>query len=107
MPWRGSTARSRAWSVPWAAKRRGWAGWRYGLRLLPQAVLPAVAIGLFGVVPLIGGNASTPDLIFRLFPAGAVFLLAAAAAGLALIVARVLARVRGRAAQPAASPSSA
>lgn len=91
----------------WAAKRRAWAGWRYGLRLLPQAVLPAVAIGLFGVVPLIGGNASTPDLIFRLFPAGAVFLLAAAAAGLALIVARVLARVRGRAAQPAASPSSA
>lgn len=79
----------------WSARRAAWPGWRFGLRLLPQMIGPALAVLVFLVVPSLEGNAATPIDIFGLMPAAMVLLLALGASGVILIVARTMRRTQG------------
>lgn len=78
----------------WASKRTRWPGWRFGLRLIPQLVMPALAVYLFAALPLINGNSATALDVFGLWPAAAVLILALAIVGVALTLRRV--SLRGR-----------
>ena len=79
----------------WSDRRAAWPGWRFGLRLLPQAIGPALAILTFFVLPSLEGNATTPLDILAFWPATMVLLLVLGASGLVLLVARTVHRVRG------------
>ncbi len=76
----------------WAARRAGWPRWRYAVRLVPQLVLPALAVFVLVVAPALQDNSLTTADAFRLFPALMVLLTASAAVGLAVTTARVRAR---------------
>ncbi|MFC9559042.1 serine hydrolase domain-containing protein [Agromyces sp. NPDC056965] len=80
----------------WAARRRLWSGWRFGLRLLPQLVAPAAAVFLFLVATSLQGNSFTPISVFWLYPAFMVLLLALSVVGLVVTAARVGYRLRER-----------
>lgn len=71
-------------SSAWAARRRAWPSWRFGLRLLPQLVLPALAVGVFVVLPTSAGPGVTAVDAFGLWPAVMVLLAAGAVVGLTL-----------------------
>src|SRR5699024_8945931 len=62
----------------WATRRAGWSGWTYALRLAPQAVFPALAVVLVGVVPVLQNNSSTPYDVLTFWPAAALLVLALA-----------------------------
>ena len=75
----------------WSQRRAAWPRWRLGLRLLPQAIGPVLAILVFLVLPIVQRNAITPVDAFAVWPAAMVLLLALAASGAALIIARAAA----------------
>lgn len=77
----------------WATRRAGWSGWTYALRLAPQAVFPALAVVLVGVVPVLQNNSSTPYDVLTFWPAAALLVLALAVSGVALIGARTWRRL--------------
>ncbi|WP_147918732.1 serine hydrolase domain-containing protein [Ruania zhangjianzhongii] len=72
----------------WSQRRASWPRWRLGLRLLPQTIGPVLAILVFLVLPSLEGQATTPVDVFALWPAAMVVLLALAASGAALLIAR-------------------
>lgn len=78
----------------WADRRNSWSGWRYGLRLLPQLIMPVAAVIVVGVLPVIDDNAATVLDVFGLWPAAIVLLLVSALAGATLITARLVQRRR-------------
>lgn len=78
----------------WSARRAAWPGWRFWLRLLPQAVGPALAAVCLLVVPSLQGNATTPVDIVGFWPAAMVLVIAAGVSGLSLIVTRAVRRAR-------------
>ncbi|HLR96820.1 MAG TPA: serine hydrolase domain-containing protein [Jiangellaceae bacterium] len=88
----------------WAMRRAGWPGWRYALRLLPQLVFPALAMGALLVVPSLQGNSSTPLDVFGRWPAAIVLLLVLGVSGVVLIVARLLSRYRRGAGESRGNP---
>lgn len=73
----------------WTARRTHHRWWRRLLRLLPQAVMPVIA--LFLVVGLTAGpgNPATPWDVFGLWPAAMVLVLSAALVGAVLIAVRL------------------
>lgn len=73
----------------WAVRRGSWAGWRYGLRLLPQLIMPAIGVLLFLVVPNLQNNSATARDAFFLWPALAILVVVAALAGLLLTGLRI------------------
>lgn len=84
-------ARGVARSGRWAEKRARHPWWRRVLRLLPQAVMPAVALALFVGLTTGSGNPATPLDVFALWPAAMVLVLVWAVVGVVLIAARVVA----------------
>lgn len=72
----------------WSQRRATWPRWRLGLRLLPQTIGPVLAILVFLVLPSLQRQAITPVDVFAAWPAAMVLLLALAASGAALIIAR-------------------
>jgi len=78
----------------WAARRSARPTWRYALRLLPSMVFLVVAGYVFLVLPRLQGNATTTFDALFIWPALMILLLALAASGLVLTVARTLGRVR-------------
>lgn len=72
----------------WSQRCATWPRWRLGLRLLPQAIGPGLAILVFLVLPSLERSATTPVDAFAVWPAAMVLLLALAASGAALIIAR-------------------
>ena len=76
----------------WSQRRATWPRWRLGLRLLPQAIGPVLAILVFLVLPIVQRNAITPVDALAVWPAAMVLLLALAASGATLIIARSVAR---------------
>lgn len=91
----------------WSQRRSAWPGWRFGLRLLPQVVGPALVVLVFLVLPSLEGHATTPVDAFGLWPAAMVLLLALGASGLALVIARSASRAAGMHAGDSAFPQSA
>ena len=81
-------------SGAWASRRRRWPSWRFGLRLLPQLLMPAVALGVFVVLPRLSGPSASAVDAFGLWPAAMVLLLVSAAVGLMLTVVRMHRRLR-------------
>ena len=81
-------------SGDWVARRRRWSGWRFGLRLLPQLVLPAAAVGAFVVLPRLAGDGASAVDAFGLWPAAMILLLVSAVVGLLLTAVRVGRRLR-------------
>lgn len=81
----------------WAAKRADVPRWRFGLRLLPQLVMPVVALALFVGIPLNPRDYATAVTVFGLWPAGTTLILTAAVVGVAVTIARVKKRVTGAA----------
>lgn len=81
-------------SEAWVARRRQWPGWRFGLRLLPQLVLSAVAVGVFVVLPRLAGDGASAVDAFGLWPAAMILLMISAAIGLMLSVVRLAGRHR-------------
>jgi CubicO group peptidase (beta-lactamase class C family) len=77
----------------WVERRKRWPGWRFALRLLPQLIMPAAAVFVFVVLPLLQNNTATPLDAFGLWPAAMILLLAGAVAGLTLTVVRIWRRV--------------
>lgn len=80
----------------WAERRRSWPLWRIGLRLVPQLIMPALALFVFGYGSAAQNNPLTPADVFRIYPALAVLVLAGALVGIALIAARLSRHFRGR-----------
>ena len=78
----------------WAGRRRHHPAWRFGLRLLPQLLVPALAVTIFLVLPVAEDNSATPLDAFGLWPAAMILLLATGAGGLALTIARFWNRTR-------------
>lgn len=73
----------------WTGRRRNHPWWRRIVRLVPQAVMPAVSLLLFVGLTLGRGNPATPVDVFGLWPAAAVLVLVAGVTGVAVIVARL------------------
>ena len=78
----------------WVRRRARWPLWRFTLRLVPQLIMPAVAVLLFVVGSSVQRNALTPADVFRLYPALMVLVLALAGVGLTLTTLRVVVAVR-------------
>lgn len=76
-------------SSRWAEKRADHPWWRRVLRLLPQAIMPIVALGVFVGLTLGQGNPATPLDIFGVWPALMILIAAAGIVGLLLIVSRL------------------
>lgn len=76
-------------SSRWAEKRADHPWWRRALRLLPQAIMPIVALGVFVGLTLGSGNPATPLDIFGVWPALMILIAAAGIVGLLLIVYRL------------------
>lgn len=94
-------------SSRWAARRRRWPAWRFGPRVLPQLVMPALAVGVFMVLPTFAGPGVTAVDAFGLWPAALVLLLAGALVGLTLTGLRLVGRRRwGRLASCTSSGST-
>ena len=94
-------------SSRWASRRRHWPGWRFGLRLLPQLLLPAAAVGVFVVLPWASGPGVTAVDALGLWPAAMILLLVAALVGAVLTVLRLVGRRRwGRVAVCTSSAST-
>ena len=87
--WRGIRS-----AVRWSERRKDWAWWRFGLRLLPQLIAPAVAVFLFLVAPVLQHNSFTTANVLLLFPALMVLLVGAATVGVVVTVARVARRAQ-------------
>ena len=68
----------------WVARRGRRPGWLFGIRLLPQLVMPVVAIGVFVVLPRLAGQSASAVDAFGLWPAAMVLLLVSAVVGLTL-----------------------
>lgn len=77
----------------WSTRRSERSGWTYALRLAPQAVFPALAVVLFGVVPTLQNNSSTPYDVLTVWPAAMVLVIALAVSGVALISTRAWSRL--------------
>lgn len=75
----------------WAHRRAHYPRWRRLLRLLPQAVAPALALFVFVGLTAGPGNSATPVDAYGLWPAATTLLLVGAAVGITLITARTLA----------------
>ena len=56
----------------WVARRDPWPAWHFGLRLLPQLLMPAVAVGAFVVLPPLSGPRASAVDAFGLWPAAMV-----------------------------------
>jgi CubicO group peptidase (beta-lactamase class C family) len=82
---------------PWVERRKDWPGWRFGLRLLPQLIMPSTAVLIFAVVPTLQNNSATAYDAFALWPAAIILVIVAAVAGAALTAARVGHRIGRRA----------
>lgn len=91
----------------WAARRAAWPLWRYVLRLTPQLIAPAVVVLLFGVATTLQDNSAVPADVLGLHPAAMILLLAGAAVGVALIIARLMKRRTSRPASPPNEEASA
>lgn len=89
----GLGARGLRRSASFSARRRSWPGWRFGLRLLPQLLLPAVALAVVVVLPALSGPGVTAIDAFGLWPAAMVLLLTAAVVGLGLTGLRIARRL--------------
>lgn len=76
-------------SGKWARKRAGHPWWRRVLRLLPQAIMPVLALSVFVGLTLGEGNPATPLDVFGVWPALMVLIAAAGLVGLLLIVSRL------------------
>lgn len=79
-------------SQRWADKRSHFPTWRFGLRLLPQLIMPLAAIVLFIGIPLNPQDHATALVVFGLWPAGMVLVLTAAAVGAVVTTLRVKSR---------------
>ena len=90
----------------WAERRREWPTWRYLVRQAPQALLVALGVLLFLVVPELQDNPATPLDVLALWPAVMVLLLVLALSGIVLITLRLRHRwaVNGPSGEP--SPGS-
>ncbi|GAA1491342.1 serine hydrolase domain-containing protein [Brachybacterium sacelli] len=75
----------------WARERRSHRWWRRLLRLLPQAVMPALAAFVFFGLTAGARNPATPLDAFALWPAATTFILIAGIVGTFLITARLVA----------------
>lgn len=73
----------------WAVKRRHFPGWRFWLRLVPQLIMPVVALVLFVGIPFNPQDHATPLDVFGLWPAGMMLILVAAVIGIVLTVFRI------------------
>lgn len=94
-------------SRSWAHRRAEYPWWRRILRLLPQAIMPAMTIGLYVGLTLGRGNPATPLDVLGLWPALMIGIAAAGIVGLVVIVAQVRAFVgldRRRSEPPRFSP---
>ena len=91
----------------WVARRDRWPGWRFGLRLLPQLLMPAIALGAFVVLPQLSGPSATAVDAFGLWPAAMVLLMVSAVVGLALTGVRTARRLRAQRAKRPAIDSAA
>ena len=78
----------------WSTRRAAWSGWRFGLRLLPQAIGPALAVGVLFVVPSLERNATTPVDMFGFWPAAMVLVGVLGVSGASLILSRAVHRAR-------------
>lgn len=76
-------------SRSWARRRAEHPWWRRILRLLPQAIMPAMAIGLFVGLTLGRGNPATPLDVLGLWPALMIGIAVAGIVGVVVIAARV------------------
>ena len=76
----------------WVQRRREWPAWRFGLRLLPQLIMPVVAVGAFVVLPLLQNNTATAADVLGIWPAATILLLVSGVSGLALSTVRVVRR---------------
>ncbi|WP_393916045.1 serine hydrolase [Halostreptopolyspora alba] len=81
----------------WAARRAAWPLWWFVPHLLPQLVVPTLAVLVFLVAPTLRGNTYTPAEVVRLFPSLAVLLTALGVVGMGLTAARVTAWLRAAA----------
>lgn len=88
---------------PWVERRRSFPIWRIALRLLPQLIIPAAAVGVFLVMPAIKNNSATPLDAFGLWPAAMILFLTAAVAGLLLTALRIRGLVMSRRSQQSAA----
>src|SRR5699024_2459720 len=75
-------------------RRAAWSGWRFGLRLLPQAIGPALAVGVLFVVLSLERNATTPVDMFGFWPAAMVLVGVLGVSGASLILSRAVHRAR-------------
>lgn len=73
----------------WARKRAEHPWWRRILRLLPQAIMPMLALVTFVGLTLGQGNPATPLNVFGLWPALMVLIAVGGLIGVVLIVARL------------------
>lgn len=80
----------------WSQRRASWPRWRLGLRLLPQAIGPVLAILAFLVLPNLEPGTATPFDIFAFWLAAMVLLLALATSGVTLIITRSVHRATGK-----------
>ncbi|WP_231445094.1 serine hydrolase domain-containing protein [Brevibacterium zhoupengii] len=73
----------------WARKRAQHPWWRRSLRLLPQAIMPIVAVSVFVGLTFGQANPATTLDIFGLWPAFMVLIATGGLVGVVLIVARL------------------
>lgn len=76
----------------WAARRADFPRWRFGLRVVPQLIMPMAALVLFVGIPLNPRDYATALTVFGLWPAGMVLILTAAAVGVVLTTLRLRSR---------------
>ena len=86
----------------WARARAGLPVWRFVLRQLPQAVMPALAGTLFLGLTAGPDNPATPVDAFGLWPAATTLLLAGGAVGVVLITLRTVRYISARKTPPGA-----
>lgn len=91
-----ATLRGLLRSRRWVSRRQHFPGWRFGLRMIPQLIMPGLVILLFGVLPLVHDNSATAVDVFGLWPAAMVLLLTAGAAGVVMVATRSVRRVTTR-----------
>lgn len=84
------TVRGTLRSGRWVERRQQQPVWRFVLRLLPQLIMPATAVAVFGVLPLLKSNSATPVDAFGLWPAGMILLLVLGLSGLLLTITRIV-----------------
>lgn len=74
---------------PWATKRAQFPAWRFWLRLVPQLIMPLVALVLFIGIPLNPQDHASPIDVFGLWPAAMIIVLTAAVVGAVLVTLRL------------------